>query len=718
MAEKLFQARFDITHVIDNGYGDNMWQLKGQIRDVSGSFTANDVQVGDAIIITGVSVNGITVYDQYLVVEIFGHDAVNVDLKVQYNEEGNPKTMNGTPNAGAHLIGRIYDFNLMEMPSAHEVLDELRKDQALVNLNFKKLVSYLTNNPSGGLAVELDTASTEFIDNQTLITTVISSTDKWKAVACSHSGRVVLASTASTYPTIQGRLYLSINSGNDWVEVRPAGDNDLLWYAITMDSTGDILMAAVLDGRVYRSEDRGNTWEEIRPAGDINKSWYILSCDYSGDIILAGALNDRVYLSADGGNVWTDLQPTGDEDKSWFIGAISGNGATLLIATTYANQAALISTDGGDSWESIIDILGLGVGTFVMSLAVGYAGDKVVVGTNNGVFTSYSSSEFEGSYFYEVAGYCRALCFVPDSNIVFAILNPGQSDYCLSQLEVDNPSREWVHHKIMVSGYRYDIQQCFSLAVSELGRLVYIPNYEGLLRAYFKPIGGIHIPKLTVFGGRYYVTSDGSPVTDSLWGYWEATDKEFLNYNPEIWLYHKTRRRRKWESTEGVKIFRNKNWHHPPHLNGSKYPSSRYYSSRITHHPLTEVVSNGLNTEWPLTSEKSLEKQLIPVDPFEFIYEANSSTKLTASTFESLTYSLLRMTTKVNRLSKGFKFAIVIDNPDPSENAPKLRGPLSDEIYLLAGIRKEPSPQANTNMTMWARSPKSNRSNSSVNNNT
>lgn len=194
MAEKLFQARFDITHVIDNGYGDNMWQLKGQIRDVSGSFTANDVQVGDAIIITGVSVNGITVYDQYLVVEIFGHDAVNVDLKVQYNEEGNPKTMNGTPNAGAHLIGRVYDFSLMEMPSAHEVLDELRKDQALVNLNFKKLANYLNNAPPGELPVELDTVSTEFIDNQTLITTVISSTDKWKAVACSHSGRVVLAS--------------------------------------------------------------------------------------------------------------------------------------------------------------------------------------------------------------------------------------------------------------------------------------------------------------------------------------------------------------------------------------------------------------------------------------------------------------------------------------------------------------------------------------------
>ena len=139
MSEKLFQARLDILTVVD--LTSTSWEITAKVVDVSGSFTAHDVIVGDKVVIVGVSSDSVTTYDRYIVTEIMGRDAVYITFNMEFDEAGTPATYGGRPLTGAQSIGRAYgvDNLLMAMPSSHEVQDELRKDQALVNMNFKEL---------------------------------------------------------------------------------------------------------------------------------------------------------------------------------------------------------------------------------------------------------------------------------------------------------------------------------------------------------------------------------------------------------------------------------------------------------------------------------------------------------------------------------------------------------------------------------------------------
>lgn len=143
MAEKLFQARIDIATIED--LGDSTWQLTSTIHDISGSFTAMDVEVGDKIMITGISEGGKTVYDRYAIYEIVGRDTLFLMAKIYYDENDTPKTYGGYPLTGAHVIGRAYGPTgmIMEMPSAHEIEDEFRKDQGMANMNIKEILSSL-----------------------------------------------------------------------------------------------------------------------------------------------------------------------------------------------------------------------------------------------------------------------------------------------------------------------------------------------------------------------------------------------------------------------------------------------------------------------------------------------------------------------------------------------------------------------------------------------
>lgn len=143
MAEKIFQARIDILSVVEET--PTSWLINAKVVDVSGSFTALDVEVNDKVIIVGVGASGKTAIDRYKVNSIVGRDALFIQMVVVYDEAGSPKTYNGIPLTGAHLIGRSWGVNntLMEMPSAHEVLDEPRKDQALVNMNLHQMYGNL-----------------------------------------------------------------------------------------------------------------------------------------------------------------------------------------------------------------------------------------------------------------------------------------------------------------------------------------------------------------------------------------------------------------------------------------------------------------------------------------------------------------------------------------------------------------------------------------------
>lgn len=125
-----------------------------------------------------------------------------------------------------------------------------------------------------------------------------------------------------------------------------------------------------------------------------------------------------------------------------------------------------------------------------------------------------------------------------------------------------------------------------------------------------------------------------------------------------------------------------KKWSHEPHLNGVKYPGSAFWAGEINC-DVEEISASGRHTEFELTAGRA-EKQLIGLDPYEYIYARSKSTseffKLSDETEVSDIESLKAAGS--GTLSIGFRLAVVIDHP--TIEGAKIMGDLSDPIYLRA----------------------------------
>src|SRR5450756_2592294 len=75
------------------------------------------------------------------------------------------------------------------------------------------------------------------------------------------------------------------------------------------------LMVGGLAGRaVLAAAPSGTGWVERRPAGDVNRVWYGLACDSTGTHLIAAASDNYagggwIYTSVDGGATWTIRHP-------------------------------------------------------------------------------------------------------------------------------------------------------------------------------------------------------------------------------------------------------------------------------------------------------------------------------------------------------------------------------------------------------------------------
>jgi hypothetical protein len=191
------------------------------------------------------------------------------------------------------------------------------------------------------------------------------------------------------------------------------------------------------------------------------------------------------------------------------------------------------------------------------------------------------------------------------------------------------------------------------------------------------------IPQLKLDTGYHTTVDSDIKITDTLRCYWEAVDTNFLNYNPEIWVF---RRKNYTRKPNGVAWkMRHKKWTHEPHLNGIKFSGGTYYSGTINC-PVAEIEATGRYTEFTLTATGSSQKMVLPLDPYDYIFGLSGSgwVKLSDSTDFS---SILRfkITGRRDALSLPLRFAIVIDNPDTTAANPKIIGEMSDIIYLRYG---------------------------------
>lgn len=238
-----------------------------------------------------------------------------------------------------------------------------------------------------------------------------------------------------------------------------------------------------------------------------------------------------------------------------------------------------------------------------------------------------------------------------------------------------------------------------SIFVGENGKL-YRKDSEGNIY----PIGdggsGLVMPRLQMIPYTYHGIRDyehpelwikrdlDHAFVDNLRVKWHCENKNFLEYNPEIWMFVFRNRKIKRYKNDIYKVIRKRGWIHPSHLNGIKYPGSKYFSGETNHREIY-FWNKGLHTEFEFIYNKRNEID-VPINPYEWFYvfdKFRNPIEITSSTIlKNYFRNQINTRCKINDTSSNikmkFRLAVVIDNPDTTADCPKLIGPLSD-IYSI-----------------------------------
>jgi len=116
MSTTLFQARFDISGVVDLGGTPNAWRVTGTVNDSSPSnFNATNVQLND-IFFDESAFDGTV--NRYLVTSIISASGVNLTVDCIYDEPGTPGGLFPYPVASSGAICRATDdIDLTQRPA-------------------------------------------------------------------------------------------------------------------------------------------------------------------------------------------------------------------------------------------------------------------------------------------------------------------------------------------------------------------------------------------------------------------------------------------------------------------------------------------------------------------------------------------------------------------------------------------------------------------------
>jgi len=147
----------------------------------------------------------------------------------------------------------------------------------------------------------------------------------------------------------QQGVYCTVDGGDSWAEVTPAGEGFIRALQVNRSGTVYVLGAE----RVYRSESRGLEWDELSfplagllaPRG--------MAVDPSGQALALWFEGSTMLLSGDGGETWREVEP--GEGLEVEAAAISpwDAGTLLLLAKEGYERRLMRSSDGGETWEEL-----------------------------------------------------------------------------------------------------------------------------------------------------------------------------------------------------------------------------------------------------------------------------------------------------------------------------------------------------------------------------
>lgn len=161
-----------------------------------------------------------------------------------------------------------------------------------------------------------------------------------------------------------------------------------------------------------------------------------------------------------------------------------------------------------------------------------------------------------------------------------------------------------------------------------------------------------------------------------VFAFWRPQSFDFLEHNPEVWLYRYKRSRKK---RAGSKTKRKK-FVHPVHLWGEKHEGRNFYSGR------PDVINRAEHMDDPkvplLDPPRRESEWGCPIAPFEKMLLDTDWDKW----FRELKPAGLGRESNSNLAEKEiFRFGIVIDNPNEENNTryPKLHGPMSNSELVI-----------------------------------
>jgi len=199
------------------------------------------------------------------------------------------------------------------------------------------------------------------------------------------------------YAGTSDSIIRSVNSGKNWVKIADFGPviaspaANTIYSIETMKFTEDCPTGNI---NFVASRDRGNTWKK-----------YSLGCYYIHQISTTHSYPAWIYIRAesdidpvlyrsnDGGDTWTTIPLTG----TWFTHGffpIAIDPAQPEKLFTSSGSGIIISTNGGHTWRSVLDIPVEGPFHFSFSNDVTYAGvDPITYGELPVIYRSEDDGE-------------------------------------------------------------------------------------------------------------------------------------------------------------------------------------------------------------------------------------------------------------------------------------------------------------------------------------